>query len=79
MPSHTASRSTAFASRVTAPEQRLLKFATVLVALAVVSAFAVAIVVARLVSRPIEALTAAATQLAAGRRDVRVPIVELVP
>lgn len=63
-------------SHLPAPEREirhaLVRNAWIGVALAVVSAFAVAVVVARLVSRPIEALTAAATQLAGGRRDVRV-------
>jgi two-component system, OmpR family, sensor histidine kinase BaeS len=50
----------------------LMRNAWIGVALAVLSALAVAVVVAHLVSRPVEALTAAATQLAGGRRDVRV-------
>jgi two-component system sensor histidine kinase BaeS len=43
-------------------------------ALAAVSAIAVSVVVARIVSRPITALTGAAQQLEAGRRDVRVDL-----
>lgn len=43
-------------------------------ALAIVSAMAVAVFVARRVSRPINALTAAAADLESGRRDVRVDL-----
>jgi two-component system, OmpR family, sensor histidine kinase BaeS len=45
-------------------------------ALAVVSAIAVSVYVARRVSRPISALTAAATELEAGNRDVRVELAD---
>lgn len=45
-------------------------------ALAVLSAIAVAVFVARRVSRPVTALTRAAAELEAGRRDVRVGLVD---
>lgn len=45
-------------------------------ALAILSAIAVAVFVARRVSRPITALTAAAADLEAGRRDVRVDLAD---
>jgi len=65
-------------SHLPAPEREirhaLVRNAWLGAALAVASAVAVSVVVASVVSRPINALTAAAEELEAGRRDVRVEL-----